>query len=64
MGVVSIGDPASTEWVLAGEGQFTTGDKLRVDVATGSRGRYMKLYLPDSNRAPFTAVAEVNVYGN
>jgi hypothetical protein len=57
-------DPESPEWVMAGEGQFTTGDKLWVDLASGSSGRYMKLYLPDSNRAPFTAVAEVYVYGN
>ncbi|HAR39113.1 MAG: hypothetical protein A2W86_10815 [Bacteroidetes bacterium GWD2_45_23] len=57
-------DPESLEWVLAGEGQYTTGDKLRVDVTPGSSGRYMKIYLPDSNRDPFTNVAEVYVYGN
>ena len=50
--------------LLCGENEFTTGDKLRVDMAEGSSGRYIKINLPNSNRNPFTSVAEVYVYGN
>lgn len=57
-------DPAAAGWVLCGENEFTTGDKLRVDMAEGSSGRYIKINLPNSNRNPFTSVAEVYVYGN
>lgn len=57
-------DPDAAGWVLCGQGVFTSGDKLRVDLAEGSSGRYLKLFLPDSNRAPFTSIAEVYVYGN
>ncbi|MCH5718248.1 discoidin domain-containing protein [Niabella hibiscisoli] len=55
-------DPAGT-WTLAGEGVFTSGDKLTVTNSNQAKGRYLKLVLPDSYRAPFTAIAEIYVFG-
>lgn len=55
-------DPA-TGWTLAGEGVFASGDLLKVTNTTGATGRYLKIYLPDSNRAPFTSIAEIYAYG-
>ncbi len=55
-------DPAGT-WILAGEGVFTSGDKLTVTNSNQAKGRYLKLVLPDSYRAPFTAIAEIYVFG-
>ena len=50
-------------WTLAGEGVFSSGDMLDVSNTAQATGRYLKIYLPDSNRPPFTAVAEIYAYG-
>ncbi|WP_341837164.1 DUF4998 domain-containing protein [Chitinophaga pollutisoli] len=50
-------------WTLAGEGVFGSGDMLRVDNTGNASGRYLKINLPDSNRPPFTAIAEVYAFG-
>lgn len=55
-------DPDGT-WTLAGEGVFMSGDMLNVDNTANATGRYLKIYLPDSNRPPFTSVAEIYAYG-
>ncbi|MGN6510364.1 MAG: DUF4998 domain-containing protein [Chitinophaga sp.] len=55
-------DPNGT-WTLAGEGVFGSGDMMRVDNTNHVTGRYLKIYLPDSNRSPFTSIAEVYAYG-
>lgn len=57
-------DPDSPDWVLIGEGVFTSGDKMTIQAISDFEGRYLKVYLPDSNRAPFTSVAEIYVFGN
>ncbi|HHU96357.1 MAG TPA: hypothetical protein GXX67_03720 [Petrimonas sp.] len=62
--VSNTDDPDSPDWVEIGEGVFTSGDKLTIEATSTFQGRYLKLYLPDSNRAPFTSIAEVYVYGN
>ncbi|GAB3014347.1 DUF4998 domain-containing protein [Niabella terrae] len=56
-------DPNGT-WTLAAEGDFVSGDLLSLTATPGSSGRYLKIYLPNSNRDPFTSIAEVYVYGN
>lgn len=56
-------DPDSEDWVEIGEGVYTSGNKLTIEATTDFAGRYLKIYLPDSNRAPFTSVAEIYVYG-
>ncbi|WP_346319180.1 DUF4998 domain-containing protein [Chitinophaga sp. YIM B06452] len=50
-------------WSLAGEGVFGSGDMLNVDNTANVTGRYLKIYLPDSNRPPFTSIAEIYAYG-
>lgn len=52
------------DWVKIGSGVFSNGDKLEVLVSSIDKYRYLKIYLPDSNRAPNTSIAEVYVYGN
>ena len=54
---------AGGEWTKVAEGQFTSGDKVTLKVANKTKGRYLKLLLPDSNRAPFTSIAEIYAYG-
>jgi len=60
-------DPDATTWVKIAEGAFTTGNLLTVEVPSGTdtaKGRYLKLLLPDTNRDPFTSIAEIYLYGN
>ncbi len=57
-------DPESESWIKMGEGVFISGDKLTIDAISDVEGHYLKIHLPDSNRDPFTSIAEVYVYGN
>lgn len=61
-------DPDAAGWVKVGEGIFPAkGDKLQIEIPASvstDKGRYLKIVLPDSNRTPFTSIAEVYVYGN
>ncbi|MDR2473222.1 MAG: Ig-like domain-containing protein [Tannerella sp.] len=56
-------DPDSDSWQLIAEGAFTTGDLLALETSASIAGRYLKIFLPDSNRSPFTAVAEIEGTG-
>ena len=56
-------DPNSDDWLAIGEGVFVSGDKITIESISDFAGRYLKILLPDSNRPPFTAVAEIYVYG-
>ena len=44
---------------------FEEGDSSSITIpgSIDMKGRYLKLLLPDSNREPYTSVAEVYVYG-
>ncbi|WP_109700601.1 DUF4998 domain-containing protein [Chitinophaga deserti] len=55
-------DPNGT-WTLAGQGAFTSGDLLKIDNTANASGRYLKIYLADSNNPPFTSIAEIYAYG-
>ena len=60
-------DPEAASWVKVAEGVFTSGDKLTIDIpdpGITDQGHYLKLVLPDSNRAPHTSIAEISLYGN
>jgi len=60
-------DANDSSWVKIGEGVFTDGDSMQINVPSSvntEKGRYLKIYLPDSNRDPFTSIAEIYVYGN
>lgn len=59
-------DAAATNWVRLAAGMFGEGNRLDLLVPESmdtSQGRYLKVLLPDSNREPFTNIAEVYIYG-
>jgi hypothetical protein len=57
-------DPDAASWVKIMEGTFATGDLLTLNAPKNEiRGRYLKIYLPDSNNGQNTNVSEINVYG-
>lgn len=53
----------SPSWIKIAEGVFSTGDLLTMPTTVSAKGRYLKIYLPDSNRAPFTSIAEIEAIG-
>lgn len=60
-------DGNATGWIKIGSATFGDGDSVFTTIPESidtSKGRYLKLVLPDSNRVPYTSVAEVYVYGN
>jgi len=60
-------NPEGASWIKIAQGVFSSGDKLTIDIPdpdATSRGRYLKLVLPDSNRPPHTSIAEITLYGN
>jgi hypothetical protein len=61
-------DPDADTWLQIADGVFSEtspGGILDLSVYSfdESVGRYLKLVLPDSNREPYTAITEVDVYG-
>ncbi len=60
---VGNSDDPSGAWTLAGEGVFGSGDMQRIDNTGSATGRYLKIYLPDSNRDVFTSIAEIYAFG-
>lgn len=61
-------DADATTWTEIGESVFISGiDNVETLIANSSStlaGRYLKLVLPDSNREPFTSIAEIYIYGD
>ncbi|KAA6342734.1 hypothetical protein EZS27_009537 [termite gut metagenome] len=59
-------DPDAGTWTKIAEGAYastTSAHSITLDVAEPVSGRYLKLVLPDSNRVPFTAICEIDVFG-
>lgn len=59
-------DAANGGWAKIAEGVFEDADGLSISVPESvntSKGRYLKIVLPDSNREPYISLAEVRVYG-
>lgn len=59
-------DSHSSDWTKIGTAKFIDGDNTSIEIPkdiNSNIGRYMKILLPDSNREPYTSVAEVYVYG-
>ena len=59
-------DANTGNWTKIGTAVFDEGDSSSITLPETSgtgKGRYLKLLLPDSNREPYTNVAEVYVYG-
>lgn len=60
-------DPDASTWTQIGAAEFISGvDKIETTIAdpSAATGRYLKIVLPDSNRDPFTSIAEIYVYGD
>lgn len=60
-------DGNAAGWIKIGSVTFGDANSVSMTIPESvetSKGRYLKLVLPDSNRAPYTSVAEVYVYGN
>jgi len=61
-------DADATSWTKIGESEFVAGkDNIETSISNSSStltGRYLKLLLPDSNRDPFTSIAEIYIYGD
>jgi hypothetical protein len=56
-------DPEAASWTKITEGTYASGDLLTLQVSTSVSGRYLKIYLPDSNSNPYTSIAEIDVFG-
>lgn len=59
-------DAADGGWTKIAEGVFANGDGLTLSVPESvntSKGRYLKIVLPDSNREPYISLAEMYMYG-
>ena len=59
-------DANTGNWTKIGTAVFDEGDSSSItlpETIGAGKGRYLKLLLPDSNREPYTNVAEVYVYG-
>lgn len=59
-------DADGAGWVQIATGVFSDGDRMELVIPESvntSQGQYLKVVLPDSNREPFTNLAEVYIYG-
>lgn len=59
-------DANAGNWIKIGNGIFADGDILSISIPESvntEKGRYLKLLQPDSNREPYTSVAEIYLYG-
>jgi hypothetical protein len=57
-------DPDAATWVKIMEGTYGSGDLLTLNASENTvTGRYLKIFLPDSNWEHLTSVAEVDVFG-
>jgi hypothetical protein len=56
-------DPDALSWTKIAEGTYSSGDLLTLQTSVSVPGRYLKIYLPDSNSSPHTSVAEIDVFG-
>ena len=59
-------DAEILDWVKIGTGIFGDKDGMIIpvfDSINEIEGRYLKIVLPNSNREPFTSIAEIYVYG-
>jgi hypothetical protein len=56
-------DPEAASWTKIAEGTFASGNLLALQTSVSVAGRYLKIYLPDSNSSQHTSVAEVDAFG-
>jgi hypothetical protein len=56
-------DPEAASWTKIAEGTYSSGDLLTLQTTESASGRYLKIYLPDSNSGQNTSIAEIDVFG-
>jgi hypothetical protein len=59
-------DPDAASWTKIAEGVYASGDLMTLTATVTANGRYLKIYLPDSNATggnTYTSIAEVDAYG-
>ena len=59
-------DANTGNWMKIGDVTFSEGNSVTISIPESvdtNKGRYLKLLLPDSNREPYTSIAEIYVYG-
>jgi hypothetical protein len=56
-------DPNAASWTKIAEGTYTSGEFLTMPVSVYVPGRYLKIYLPDSESAPHITIREIDVFG-
>jgi len=59
-------DPNAGTWIKVMEGAYaskTAAHSLQLDATESVSGQYLKLILPDSWKAPFTSICEIDVFG-
>jgi hypothetical protein len=56
-------DPAAASWTQIAEGTFASGDLMTLQATVSASGRYLKIYLPDSNSGANISIAEIDVFG-
>jgi hypothetical protein len=56
-------DPDAASWTKIAEGTFDSGDLMTLTASISATGRYLKIYLPDSNSGANISVAEIDVFG-
>jgi hypothetical protein len=57
-------NPNATSWVKIMEGTFGSGNPLTINATTNIiTGRYLKIFLPNSNWNQLINVVEINVFG-
>jgi hypothetical protein len=58
-------DPDAPLWLKIMEGTFASGNLLTLNAPENNiQGRYLKIFLPDSNSGQNTSVSEIYVYGS
>jgi hypothetical protein len=55
-------DPDAISWTKIAEGTFASGNLMTLQVSVPTTGRYLKIYLPDSNNGQNTSIAEIDVF--
>jgi hypothetical protein len=56
-------NPNADSWIEIAKGTYTSGDLMTLTATVSVTGRYLKIYLPDSNSVPYTSIAEIDVFG-
>jgi uncharacterized protein YjdB len=60
---IANSNPVAGSWTKIAEGIYTSGNLLILNASPYVYGRYLLIYLPDSETPPHTTINEIDVYG-